>query len=255
MDYTEYKFTRLIGKYLDGELNPDEQENFNSLMKDPLFAQEVQLHKDVTGTLENYFAEKEIRDKLERVHEEYCNDPAGHEFKNIQKTKRLWYYMAAAVSGILMISFILYQVVGRKPDLQEIFYDNYLAYPVVEQERGGVTGNDAFAGAMTFYKNKDYLHASLLLKQIADTGSKNIEARLYLGISYIEENNITDAKEQFLEIIESGSPSLSAQASWYHALCRLKENNLAGAREEFMALSSGKTSYKAAADKILDKIK
>src|SRR5690606_26425577 len=82
------------------------------------------------------------------------------------------------------------------------------------------------------------------------------EVRVYLGVSYLIENNTKDAKYIFDEVIKEGVLPQFIQASeWYMALTLLKEKDAKQARKALQKIANDKShKYKDDAAKLLPKL-
>jgi tetratricopeptide (TPR) repeat protein len=111
--------------------------------------------------------------------------------------------------------------------------------------------------AFQFYDQGDYQQALDIFIQLENQAEADVDPSvsrwLYMGNAYMELGNMDSAISMFRNVIDRNS-GLVVQAKWYMALCYLKQENLEIARTMFTELAEQGKYKSAESARILDKI-
>lgn len=111
--------------------------------------------------------------------------------------------------------------------------------------------------AFQFYDQGDYRQAIEIFEQLENQvgvdEDPSVSRWLYMGNSYMEMGNMDNAISMFRRVIDRNS-GLVVQAKWYLALCYLKQENLEVARKLFRELAEQGKYKSDESARILDKI-
>lgn len=148
---------------------------------------------------------------------------------------------ALAAASILLILTFSGQYLLNKTDYSEKYtevfehYENILSENVyLELSEKGFAGNPEEASlqqiiaAMSVYDSKNYSLSAVMLSELLENGvdkSYQSNVQLYLGLSYMGDNQINRAIPVFLKLIENND-TMKETATWYIALCYLKNDNI-----------------------------
>jgi tetratricopeptide (TPR) repeat protein len=144
------------------------------------------------------------------------------------------------ITGALVIAVFVAIWSLLRPPLHERLYTEYGVYPKAElllRGGGDVTAPDMKPVADAFNRG-EYQNALDQLVLYLPNYPHDIEARLLIGLCYLELNKNEDARGAFQQIIRKPN-AWSSEASWFLALSYLRENRrieciraLGGIRED-----------------------
>jgi len=245
------KYSRLIERFIAGEMNEDELRWFGKeLQTNAELSGELKLDKD----LDNILLDEDVvefRRKLISVFNESKQREATTKIVRMQP--RRWQLAAAAAIAVLMIAggaLLLTQ--QRSYTAEKLFSMYYDTDRTIELTR---SGNANIVEAILKFQQKDFQGASLLFAEILDKDSSNIAVWFYNGISYIETNRIDDAVKAFRYIVEDKNNLYVEHAEWYLGLCYLKNEQIDFAVEQFRKIADDQKNYhNKEANKILEKL-
>lgn len=213
---------QLIEDYLLNRLNPQQRMEFeNRLSTDEQLSQQLALRRLAFKGARSAGRDR-LRNRLKNIHQEVQKPPA--------KTRRLWPLitsLAAAVTLLLIGGTLFFR--GQNLSPQELFVQNYQAYPLSLTSRGEAEELER-AQLNQRYKNKDYQAALPLFEKLLSQDEKNARLLLGAGISHLELNQTKQAQTYFEAIIAAQDLRLQETARWYLALSFLKEGQVDAAR-------------------------
>ena len=237
----------LIERYIEGDLTVDEAKSVEHLIaSDPDFKNEFNLRLDVNKAI----GEKdimELRYKLSMIHRQETAHSTGTVRLLFEKK---WHLVAASITILIVIgSFLLNNINNQGPN--QLFEKYYSSENAVFTTRSGenTENSDLTIGLQKFQK-QNYNEAINFLKRNHD----NVVSEYYLGISYIETKQFTEAKTAFHNILEQESNLFTEQAQWYKGLCLLKLNELNEAKQLFTSIMNSNSIYNNNASEILKKL-
>jgi len=188
--------------------------------------------------------EKELLQKIQQVDKNLAQE-GFFESKKQTKTSQIIRLFAAAASLVFILSLAWYYSNNSTINYQQEYaaafeqYNNTLSKAVQmelsEQGFGGNPDEEALQKilvAMKAYDNKEYDQATTLLQQFSKTHPTNTyqnKIELYLGLSYLETNQVEKAIMQF-QALSSKESANSVVAEWYLALAYLKTKKIKKAK-------------------------
>jgi len=237
----------LIERYIEGDLTSEEAKSVEQLIaSDPDFKNEFNLRLDVNKAI----SEKdimELRYKLSMIHRQETSHSTGTVRQLFEKR---WHLVAASITILVIIgSILLNNINNQGPD--QLFEKYYSSENAVFTTRSGenTENSDLTIGLQKFQK-QNYNEAINLLKKNHD----NVVSEYYLGISYIETKQFTEAKAAFHYILEQENNLFTEQAQWYKGLCLLKLDELNEAKQLFTSIMNSNSIYNNNATEILKKL-
>ena len=208
---------QLLQSYFSNSLTKEQRILFNHLLEnDASFLEQFNFEKNLQRAIVKN-QKQDLKDKLERFETEVS--PVKKSTKNkFQK----WYVAASIVLLIGIGSMAYYGFSG--PNYDNLFDNNFQTYPntVFEITRGESVESlerDAFAA----YELKDYKTAIEKFDKISEYDKKEY-LDFYSGLSYLNLNELENAKESFQKVISANS-SFVDESHWYLALIYLKEKD------------------------------
>jgi tetratricopeptide (TPR) repeat protein len=241
----------IIDKYLNGEMEDRELEQFNHLLAtDPEAQEEVDLHQAIDEAI----MEEDImsfRDTMQMIYaedEKVKRQPAGF-------SRRKLYYAAATLALLLATGGVVRQLTQPDYDNQEMFNQFYQPYEVTVTYRSGNTETDRLLlTALQKYEEEHYQEALVLFEQLLEKRKDDMAVNLYSGISYMEVEKYQKATHSFQTIITDNNNLFIEQAEWYLAMCYLKTDENKKAKELLDELIKKESYYKEMARKIKNEL-
>ena len=208
----------LIEKHLEKDLSPQEQEIFNSRLKNKTFVEELKLYKAAITSIEKVH-QNQLKGELKQL---------LFQSKGVDKSspffgKKPTYLAIVATITIIMIGVAILFFQSSKNNTELLFATYYTTYPLTTQTRG--EENLSNHPALAKYNNGDYVMAAILLEQVlSKKNTKYKESLLYLllGNCYLHTNNNEKAIKAFAMVMNSKEEILSEHGRWYYALTLLK---------------------------------
>ncbi|MCX2743230.1 tetratricopeptide repeat protein [Mangrovivirga sp. M17] len=201
----------LIDRYLAGELNKEEESDFEKMMDDdPSIAKEVEFRKELKLALK----------KSERIQiKEMLSDSEKPEGKSINVNWPM--YLAAASVAFIFITGLWFFVLNDKPDPDELYTAYYAPYENVVQpiERSESIKN-LETEAFLAYEEGDYNRARALFTTLEKERNEPY-LQLYLGVTLMSTDDHPLAIDYFIKYIQSDG-KLKDRAMWYLSLAYLK---------------------------------
>lgn len=238
-----------IQRYLDGDMSGAERNDFEKdLAVDPVL-------KNLTDTYRNlaegirYHARQNAWNTIQQLEAGY----AGEEIE-MASSRKIWpAYAVAASVAIIAIAFAYNNnFIFNKSN--RIFDEHFTPYQALVN---GPTRSEAISKslqtrAFSAYSNDNYQQAITLFEEI-DALEDDPLIWFYLGNSYLAIDKPEDAINYFLEVL-SQDTALTPQARWYLGLSYLANRDIGEAKKVFEALANDTTSYGERAKSILNQI-
>jgi len=163
-----------------------------------------------------------------------------------------WYFIAASVAALFVISFILIKYSNSAVDNSELFASYYHSYHfVTDQTRSSdLTVDSLVIKAVELYKSENYTEASKVIINALELNDKHVKARFLHGLTLLEAGGYSDAANEFNSIL-SDHDSYNIESRWYLALCYLKLEKTQQAKKLLKELSHSKNLYQKRALEIL----
>jgi len=202
----------LIEKRILGQLNEDEQQQFNVRLNDPLFVKELEVQMDVKRAAQSF-----ERDGLRNLmrQQEQDRSPAVRSIAS-QRYRRILAWSAAAVLLLIIaLLFLLPQAPGISYDsLYTNYYEPFpnIVSPITKGDSEDLNGYRA-------YETAEYERAiDFFLRQ----PDPNYRSRFYLAQSYLASSDFNNA-EGLLETLAREDHDLQIPSQWYLALVYLRK--------------------------------
>ena len=228
----------LIDKKIEGELTFEEGKRFDEQMaQDSEFADAYHTQQLAIETLQMHYTQT-LRTEVKQMYT---------QVKARRQQKVRWYY-AAAVILLSMVSLATYWYL-LPPASEQLYATYYTVYPAQRITRGEDT--TSYSVGMRLYNNSEYAAAIPYLQQLTTTDSLHDRTHLLLGNAYLQTRQLAKAQEVLSPVAASEDALLRQQGQWYLALSYLKQNNISQARAILEELSLEGMYQKEAAE-ILD---
>lgn len=232
-----------IEQYLRGELNENEEKAFRAqLAKDEKLREETALLYDLHKGIKQHY-NQQLKEKLQQ------------EEKLITSGSNNWKWIGIAASFILVVSILSYFLLNPT-DYEAIYAENFQPYPNVlyPSERTATPLQEM--EAFTYYESGNFENAIESLKSLLEKSSENQEfIKLYLGVSYLANQEAGKAAEVLNSVVDSTAPeNVKLPARWYLALTYLLQKKPDDAKSVLNSLANDSSSYSAKAKAILDQM-
>jgi len=236
-----------VRRYLQGKMSKEEGVQFEQRMdNDPLFAEEVQLNRELLESM-NYHFNSKLKQRLKG---EDTKTVAFTERSTKRNTNRIW-MMAASLALIAVAGYLLF---FSGPDSQQLF-DQYHTtyYNVLEgSTRSGETANAT--EAFRQYDQEDFQAAAQSFTTLISEDSKNMDWLFYQGLSNLEIQESQAAIGAFEKVLEASTEDWVEPAQWYLGLAHLQAGNTKEAKETFSQIVSGGASYSDRAKELMGEL-
>lgn len=244
-----------IEQYLAGQLSGTSLVEFeNQLSKDPAFAQEVELHRNLADKLADSDLHN-FRNTLKQVDQKWTAPK-----KQATKTRRLFSIrnmMAIAATVVLIV--IGLQFIGSlgQASNEQLFAQHYEPYRMLLNQRNTNEATDNIAvleqQAITLYQDNNFKDAAEVFGQLSRQSVGRDLYDLYTGISYLSDNDPQMTIDLFSSLLEEAPPVIVQQTRWYLGLAYLKNEDQANAKKVLDQIEPTHFKY-AEAQVILSKL-
>jgi tetratricopeptide (TPR) repeat protein len=245
------KNKHLISKYLDGELDALTAARFEEeLLNNPALRAETDLYQKLVKALADSEV-MQLRMQLNEIHEKVSPEPVRYAKPRVRKAARI--AVAASFSLLLGFSVLNYFQSGTTQKLIEKYYQ---PYEVTSTNRSGTANADkTLRIALEKYQNRQYGEAVVLFEKALASDPGQMATQLYSGISYFEIAEYINATKSFTRVIEHNDNLYIEQAKWYLGLCYLKNEEKEKAVRQFSEIAKSDSYYSAKAKAILKKLR
>ncbi len=263
MDKDDRKL-KLIEKFLDGNLSPDQQVEFDQMLNEKSFRQEVMLHAkvlDQNNAMRKKALLKDIKQKasgystVHEVEEVYDKKSNGDEMTSRSLTERRPAYAtmgkwAALILLLVMMLVTYFDDVGGI-DHNELYTEYYSSMPLDSQVRSDESTAEISPGQQA-YLNKQYLQ---VLAEFENSEALTEQDILLKSIAFMETGDFNAAYSEISTILNSTDDNIRFNANWYSALAALKVNKVDEAKRklETIALDPSNLFY-SKANSLLEKL-
>lgn len=239
----------LIERYCNGELSAEEEKQVMALQQqDSDFKQELELYQSTLQVVDD-LVEDDLKDYLSRVEK----DLSSTNSKTNAIPLQIWFAVAASVVIIIVFSYLFWPTNSSPEALYEAYFEPYrnVVYPVSRSGELPTLIDSAF----NYYEKRMYNEAILAFERIPSAyPTTDLELDLYLGISYLANNDATRAKEILLKA-QLKSSEFTSEYQWYLALANLKLNNIPQAKQHLKSLQQqGGATWKKQATTLLNQL-
>jgi tetratricopeptide (TPR) repeat protein len=237
-----------IARYAEGDMAADERLAFEAaLASDETLQRQLDLYREVHGSLQQHFSADEQRDQLkDTLHSlrgEFFNEAS--QPGKVVSMKR-WLRRAVAVAAVLIAVVFIWQLM--QPDLFEKYSATSMAAPAERGEQAA----DMLEGAVAAFNKKDYSSAAEALAHIIKHDKANSYVNFYLGVSLLKLNRLAEAREIFNQLY-TGQSAFKFEAAFYQALTYLKEDNKPLCKEWLLKIPVDAPNYNKAQE-LLEKL-
>ncbi len=244
--------TEAIEKYLESSINSDELAQLQAkLMLSRELRREFLLRKEV-NELADEEAIHQLRLKLQLARK--MNQKVLGETDS-SATKKL-FYAAATLAGITIGGWAAFQHGNAGVNPMDLYRENLTPYPSIHliRESRQSTASEQLIKSQLLYSSSNYTEASKAFEALLVENPNSTTLRFYLGVTYLQINNIQLSRKYLTEIAYSES-IFSNQALWYLGLGFLAENNLFEAKQAFTQVAENGGTLGVKASKMIEKIK
>lgn len=150
-----------------------------------------------------------------------------------------------AIAAILLMGFLtIGLVLNRQSRNVALFAEFYEPYPsTIPTFRDAVLENDLQL-AMSLYEDKNYPAALNRLESLVATATEKAPIHFYIGQIMLLTNKPAIAILNFQKVLEEHNSKLSEPAEWYLGLAYLKNSNIPQAKAIFKQIVSRDAKYK-----------
>ena len=159
--------------------------------------------------------------------------------------------IAASVTLLLIAYFALTTIITPSPT--ELFADNFEPYAYQNITRGDVAVIDQTTAAYAMYANGEYMEAANLFEKLIPESQNALRDKFYLGNAYLASGEAQKAITVFEEVIQE-SDSMKTLAQWYLGLSYLEANDVESAKATFELVEAAGEFHAEDAEKILKKL-
>ena len=248
-----------IARYADGLMEGEEQQAFEvALAADPELQQQLALHREVEGVLQQQFAPDEQREQLQgtlqQLRQEYFGatttaqrggqpvaQPGAQSGSQPAKVIPFKRYMGVAVAVAAMLVVVL---VVWNPFAGNL-YEKYAATQMVAQVERGSHIDTVLQKATIAFNNKEFTEAAVFLAEVVQAQPDNSYALFYFGVSLMQTNQLPLARVAFEKLFK-GESAFKYEAAFYEALTYLKEKDKDTAKDWLEKIPADAANYKKA---------
>lgn len=191
----EEKKYQLIEDYLSEKLDDVSMENVTiKLKEDPLFAQEVQLHKELADTFQNDEV-NQFRQTLNQINKD-SKEGKTKIFSIRQRN------IILGLAATIALFFGSQMIFNRTISSTELFSQNFEKYPLVFNNRSNNSTAAVLNKATQAYNNDDFDKAATLFDELLISNPKNYSFQFYKAIALLSNKQAEEAQPIFKEIIK-----------------------------------------------------
>lgn len=223
-----------IDAYLNGELNAEEQQQFEQELRSNAQLQEqVNAYRLLNSTVGKHQQAEQTLPELKQI-----LDPLTHQYFRKDKAKvftmkRTMYMLAAAASIVLIL---LVALPGTSPD----------NYSFDDMPGAIVRGEESDkAKAAQLFNNKQYADAAKAFLQLKTTSVADASVDFYLGISLLKTEQYAEALPLF-EALANGTAVYAEDANFFAALSAYHLQQNAKAKQYAEKVKKGSRYWKNA---------
>lgn len=257
-----------IHAYLNGTMKEEQVDLFeNRLANDKAFAEKVARETSILEGIQQV-GEQNTRAELKKVEGELEQEGFFDTKEKQEKTGRVISLfgrraMAIAASIALLIgAYFFWDINGNFSSTNNLVAYEDVLTPEIDKEivNPGFASDEeqlkALKECMKLYKAKQYEKAIPDFEQHLNKYPDELEAPLYLGISYLMNNQNTKAKNSLQKLANSPNTELTDEAQWYLANAHIRLDERDDAKALLQALSNNaNASFQQDAKKLLEQLK
>ncbi|MCD4664879.1 MAG: hypothetical protein K8R68_06370 [Bacteroidales bacterium] len=226
----EARYTEIIDKYLNGELEGKELLEFREKLKtNKQLQQELKLEEELNMAISEDDVidfRKEIIEVRQSMQKEDSGEGGVNKNSGITpifRKKKQWYLIAAAVIILIGFSFYFIFMIDRSYTNEQLYARYYMPYPSDVSIRSDDISTDNPINLGFFeYEKSNFREAADYFNSVLSKDSTNIPVRFYFGVSCMETGSLSEAESSFKIVIENKFNLFTEQAKWYLVLNYLK---------------------------------
>ncbi len=246
---TKSNYTRLVQMYLMDELSTEEKQSFETALKtNSKLREELELQQNLNNAILDDELEN-FKIGLDEIHQNLTQP--------LRAERSINYGKISLIAATLIILFTIGALLKNRnseslsPDeIFETYYKKYASLNVSRDSEIGMAGSQ-YQDALINYETNNYEIATIQFQSIITDDPKNIAARFYLGIIYIELGKESIAIDQFESVIKSHDQYYLEHAEWYKALCLIKLKQKRAAFNQFNSIIEYGGYYSCRAEAIV----
>lgn len=224
-------------QYLFNELSPVERSRFEErLANDDLFNESFTEHKLLASGIA-FSGASELKSIIQDAEKQY--EKSSEQKETSLKSFKQWIPAAAAATLLLCICSYFFLNSSNSLRSDEIYQNYYSALEMDYTQRGNAE-QSLLKDLNTAYNKQAYQESAVILNELIAKDDK-LDYKLYLAITFIEQNKIMDAQKLLSEIASSNT-IIANQAKWYLALTNIKMDNKEEATKYLKELSLDENS-------------
>lgn len=178
--------------------------------------------------------------------------------KEIEKLKMknfIDYKYFKRMAAFLLI-FILFSISwsGVSINPQTLFEKYYLPYPSILSNRGEnkTQEQQLINKASYYYENNEWIKSESYFNRLIETNPYNSIYNFYLGIIYLELDQVDKSINNFLIVLQSNNYLIEEQANWYLALSYIKKGKQTNAKYYLKKIVNQNSEISKKADRLLN---
>ena len=245
--------SRLIDRYLDGNLDEQELKQFKAeLENNPEMQVELQMQKAMNEALK----ERDVIDLRARLQAIHQGAHTLHSARPMQRIIRQRTVQIAASAVILVAVTFAAIWIGNERDSNEALFERYYEkYDPVTVRTGSPEIDEIFQKALKAYENQEFEMAVVYFEEVLSMDRNRMEANLLTGASNLELEEYKEAEKSFNKVIDHNNNMFVEEAEWYLGFCYLKTNKTTQAMEQFKKFSESSSEKQEMAKKILRRLR
>lgn len=240
---SEQEKQQRIDDYLNRQLTAAEREAMeNALATDADLRSEVNLQQAIGETL----GDAKRRQLAQVMQQTDAHWQATSSSKNAPIVSMPLWKKIAAVAAICLLSLTIWQVFFTRPvSTQDLFATHFTPYAMVLTQRSDNQLNPAtLQTAIDNYAAKNYALAATQFATLAQQQPKQPLYRLYECVAQLATTATPTTANCFMDLQQY--PNLQQQATWYLGLTYLEQGEVTAARRTFQQISAGQFKATAA---------
>ncbi len=225
-----------IDEYLMGKFSPKEEASFlNEVDTDKELQEELAIAKRLINGVKAE-ARLNLKSDLQKIHESInpsadssSDEESTSPIRKLEspQTRRRWMPWLAAASILLVLSLFWFS--SRPINTQKLFAQNYSPYDLSLAVRGDAPSAKLME-ANDLYRQGKFKSAIPIFEEIVSETPAQQLIRMGLANSYLENNQLEKAQQEYETIYHSNDPLLKDQSIWYLALLSIRQDDLPKAK-------------------------
>ena len=249
----EDKTLHKIEAYLAGNLSDQELEVFEMELRESAELQEqLALSRRINAHFndETILAEgmestraKEYIDFLESAEADALKDQIANDHKKFavsDKKKNSKSYLLIAASIVVLLTSALF-LLFQNPSSEKLYAQYYSDSDLPSVINRGEEVGSLEKGVLSFQESQ-FEEAIAFLKQPTNDEDKEVARRLYLGMSYVENQEYERGIQEF-DLVVSANSIDATRGLWFKAITYLKMDNKSRAMEVLKMLEPGNFNF------------